>query len=94
MISRQHRSKHSDLVTAIDALRDEVRVLRDVMDEIRDALQWQNINAGDFPPLVENRGTTCSLSNATLPPPPAPAEPQHAIARTEHSASAKQQKLF
>ncbi|HMP04728.1 MAG TPA: hypothetical protein PJ982_00120 [Lacipirellulaceae bacterium] len=94
MISRERRSKRADLATAIDALREEVRVLRDVLDELRDALQWQNNNAREFPALVENRGTTCSLANATLPPPPASAEPQQALPPAEHTAQTKQRDLF
>lgn len=36
------------LTAAVDALREEVRVLRDVIDEIRDDLTWACNNADTF----------------------------------------------
>lgn len=38
----------SDLTVAVDALSVEVRVLREVLDEISDALEWRNKNAAEF----------------------------------------------
>ncbi len=67
MISRRDRRSKSDLVTSIESLRDEVRVLREVLDEIRDSLQWQNRNAADFPSLLANRPAALSLAEASFP---------------------------
>ena len=53
MISRRDRRDKSDLELSVDSLRDEVRVLREVLDEIREALQWRNHNAADLPSLAE-----------------------------------------
>lgn len=65
---RHAATEQSDLVNAVDALRDEVRVLRQVLDEIREALQWQNNNAEDFPQLLAHRPSANPLADATLPP--------------------------
>ncbi len=47
---REHQPTPTDLLSAsIDALSAEVRVLRDVLDEIRDALQWRNKNRTESP---------------------------------------------
>lgn len=53
MISLHDRRDKSDLEISVDSLRDEVRVLREVLDEIREALEWKNNNAADFPSLAE-----------------------------------------
>lgn len=68
MINRQDRTEQSELALSVVILRDEVRVLRDVLDEIREALQWQNRNAEDFPALIENRQEFWQAAGATLPP--------------------------
>ena len=69
MISRRDRRDKSDLEISVDSLRDEVRVLREVLDEIREALQWQNNNAVDFPSLLANRLPALSLAEASFPAP-------------------------
>lgn len=91
---RSTATQQPDLVHAVDSLRDEVRVLRQVLDEIREALQWQNNNAEDYPALVENRGMPHSLANATLPPPPSSAESSQSFPAAESIAYTTQQKLF
>ncbi len=67
MLSPQPRRDETELGSAVDSLRDEVRVLRDVLDEIREALQWQNNNAADFPELIEERERLLESDSATLP---------------------------
>ena len=74
MVNRQPRTQNSELNFAVDSLRDEIRVLRDVLDEIREALQWQNNNAADFPWLMSNRPQAQSLETA-LNPPEGPTQP-------------------
>jgi hypothetical protein len=74
MISRQDRPEQSELEISVDSLRDEVRVLREVLDEIREALQWQNNNAADFPSLAANRPHFWSLAEATLFPTSSPTD--------------------
>lgn len=92
---RHPPTEHSDLVTAIDALRDEVRVLRDVLDEIREAVEWQNNNAEDFPQLVADRSSAHRLADATLPSLPPPSPQRQASAPTPDVPTAtKQQDLF
>ena len=93
MISRQDRRPQTELKASVDLLRDEVRVLRDVLDEIRDALQWQNKNAMDIPALSEHRSATCSLGEATLPLPPdggVTSEAPVDVASTFHKTPGKQ----
>ena len=36
-----------ELALTVEELRDEVRVLRQVLDEMREAVQWWNQNAAD-----------------------------------------------
>ncbi len=67
MFNRQPRSHKSDLIFAVDSLRDEIRVLRDVLDEIREAIQWQNNNAADLPWLMSHRPQAESLNTAPNP---------------------------
>lgn len=91
------RQEKSELTLAVDSLREEVRVLRDVLDEIREALQWQNNNAQDFPALTANRQAAASLADATLPSPPPPVEINPVQAQPPYSAdspSATQRNLF
>ena len=40
---------NDDLQHAVDSLRDEVRLLRQVLDEMREELSWANNNAQDLP---------------------------------------------
>jgi hypothetical protein len=47
-----------------------VIVLREVLDEIREALEWQNNNAADFPTLAGNRLPSWPLAEATPTPTP------------------------
>lgn len=81
MTSQHDRSEPSELASVVDALRDEVRVLRQVLDETREALQWQNNNAAEFPALIEKREQTWQAIHATLSDWTAgltpPATPQH-----------------
>ena len=37
-----------ELALTVEELRDEVRVLREVLDEMLDAVQWWNNNAADL----------------------------------------------
>lgn len=67
MSSRQTPHHEPVLSDSVDALRDEVRVLRQVLDETREALQWQNNNAAEFPALIEYREQTWQALHATLP---------------------------
>ena len=41
--------RNDDLHDAVDSLRDEVRLLRQVLDEVREELSWANNNAQDIP---------------------------------------------
>lgn len=91
---RHTPTEQSDLVHAVDSLRDEVRVLRQVLDEIREALQWQNNNAEDFPALIEHRRATCSLAEASLPSLSAAGHSPDAESLTHLPAFTKQQELF
>lgn len=91
---RHTATEQSDLVNAVDALRDEVRVLRQVLDEIREALQWQNNNAEDFPAIIEERLAHCSLAEANLPSLPSSARSPDAELITDIPAFTKQQELF
>ena len=91
---RHTPTEQSDLVHAVDSLRDEVRVLRQVLDEIREALQWQNNNAADFPALIEKRLADCSLAEATLPSLPASARSPDAELITDLPVFTKQQEIF
>lgn len=67
MISRHNRREKSELTISVDSLRDEVCVLRQVLDEIRDALEWRNKNAADFPALAEHPNVAWSLAKVSLP---------------------------
>ena len=40
---------HEDIRDELAAIRDEVRVLREVLDEVREELSWSNRNAEDLP---------------------------------------------
>lgn len=63
----QHRSEESELRLAVDSLHEEVQVLRQVLDELREVFQWQNNNAADFPALIENREQFWQAACAKLP---------------------------
>ena len=45
--SRSHANTEDSLAAALDRLREELAVVREVLDEIRDELQWANRNQGD-----------------------------------------------
>lgn len=52
-----------ELALTVEELRDEVRVLRQVLDEMREAAQWWNQNAADLlagtlPPTVGNESAS------------------------------------
>ncbi len=92
---RHTPTEQSELAAAVDALRDEVRVLRQVLDEIREALQWQNNNAEDFPQLLADRPGANPLADATLPAFPLAAPQRQACERPPHvPTGTKQQDLF
>ena len=84
MISRHDRREKSELATSVDSLRDEVRVLREVLDEIREAIQWQNNNSADFP----------SLADASLPVAQSFDEPNDAAASIPSGSPSVQRDLF
>lgn len=74
-----HDSKQSELGDSVDALREEVQVLRQVLDELRDTLEWQKNNAADFSELAQNRDEVWQAASlpdlsTELPPRPQPAE--------------------
>ncbi len=51
-----------ELAITVEQLRDEVRVLRKVLDEMREAVQWWNQNAADvlagtLPPAPGNESS-------------------------------------
>ncbi len=52
----------SELVTAVQVLTDEIRVLRDAVDELREEVNWANHNhGGDSYLLTGRRIQSCSL---------------------------------
>ena len=53
---------NDDLEHAVDSLRDEVRLLRQVLDEMRDELSWANNNVHD---LSAENGATSALRRIT-----------------------------
>jgi hypothetical protein len=67
MISRKTRPEKSDLVDAVKELRDEVSVLRNVLDELVTAVQWQNNNAADYPFLVSDYAGRWAPADLKLP---------------------------
>lgn len=94
MISRRDRREQSELEISVDSLRDEVRVLREVLDEIREALQWQNNNAADFPSLVACRPPLPSLAEASFPSPSPPCKESPTDLSDTTALPAKQQSFF
>jgi len=94
MISRHDRRNKSERATSVDSLRDEVRVLREVLDEIRDALEWQNNNAADFPSLVACRPPLPSLAEASFRTPSPPNEESPTDLPDTAALPAKQQSFF
>lgn len=67
MISRRTSREEEPLVEAVRELREELRVMRDVVSELVEALQWQINNADDYPTLVHGRWALWSLAEARLP---------------------------
>jgi hypothetical protein len=62
----QHQPQPTaELCASIDALSAEVRVLRDVLDEVRDALQWRNKNVAE---LAEARLPALPVENSAADP--------------------------
>ncbi len=97
MASQQHSPLDvADLSASVDALRDEVRVLRDVLDEVRDAIQWCSKNVADFPAWRPRSSEGVSLDDAVLPPlaPTADSSPQPAGPPADSDSPAKQRQLF
>lgn len=45
--SRSHAATEDSIATALDRLRAELAVVREILDEIRDELQWTNRNQGE-----------------------------------------------
>jgi hypothetical protein len=48
-------SPEPELLTVIRKLTDEVRVLRNAVDELREAVQWGNHNRDDYSPSLAHR---------------------------------------
>ncbi len=59
---RQHVSEVTELRDAVESLTDEVKLLRQVLDEVREELSWANNNAQDLP---EGRGATSTFRHIT-----------------------------
>lgn len=57
----------SPLVEAVRELRDEIRVMREVLSELVEAAKWQNNNAEDYPALAPDRSTLWTLADYKLP---------------------------
>jgi hypothetical protein len=53
---------HDEIRDELASLRDEVRVLREVLDEIREELSWSNRNAQDLP---EGTGAVSAFRRTT-----------------------------
>ena len=45
--SRSHAATEDSIAAALDRLRAELAVVREILDEIRDELQWTNRNRGE-----------------------------------------------
>ncbi len=45
--SRSHAATEDSIATALERLRAELAVVREILDEIRDELQWTNRNQGE-----------------------------------------------
>jgi hypothetical protein len=58
----------TELRDAVTELCHEVRYLAETLDQIREALQWQNNNAADYPHLIHDRENFWQAVHATLPP--------------------------
>jgi hypothetical protein len=67
MINRKTLREKSDLVDAVKELRDEISVLRHVLDELVTAVQWQNNNAADYPFFVCDRASLWVPPDLKLP---------------------------
>jgi hypothetical protein len=65
---RAEQSKESvPLIVELTSLRQEIRVLRDAVDELAEAVRWQNNNAEDYPAIAASRSQLWTLANETLP---------------------------
>ena len=52
----------------IASLRDEIRLLRQVLDEVRGELSWANNNAHDLPPGAGARAAFARITSVSLDP--------------------------
>ena len=52
----------------IASLRDEIRLLREVLDEVRGELSWANNNAHDLPPGAGAMAAFRSITSMSLDP--------------------------
>ena len=63
----RHANEPEPLLEELASLRQEIRVLRDAVDELTEAVRWQNNNAEDYPALTEDRSRLWTLAHETLP---------------------------
>ena len=52
----------------IAALGEEIRILRQVLDEIREELSWANNNAQDFPDFIGATSAYCRITSMSADP--------------------------
>jgi hypothetical protein len=73
-----------------------VRVLRDVLDEVRDMLQWCSKNIADFPACLFAMSEVGSLAKAALPPLASTEDSNSppAVPSLQDGLPAKQRQLF
>lgn len=60
-------SEQDALREELEDLRQEIHVLRSAVDDLTEALRWQNNNAEEYPDLVTDRSRLWTLAHETLP---------------------------
>ena len=64
--SKSKPTPESELVAAVQMLTDQVRVLRDAVDELREEVQWMNHNQhGESRLLADRRIQSCFLNSTS-----------------------------
>jgi len=66
-VSPSQNPEPDPFLEEISILSEEVRILRMAVDELTEAVKWQNNNAEDYPALLEGRSKLWSLAHVTLP---------------------------
>jgi len=66
-VSPSQNPEPDPFLEEVSILSEEVRILRMAVDQLTEAVKWQNNNAEDYPALLEGRSKLWSLAHVTLP---------------------------